>query len=295
MSRQVDLVCFGELLWDVFPDRKVAGGAPFNIVNRATALGLQAYLISAVGNDDLGVQLVDIVGQKGNATQYIQTHPSYATSTVEIVVSDEGEPSYTFPQPVAWDDITISQALIDLSKSCRAFVYSSLALRDERSRKRLFELLGHATMKVCDINLRDGQYHRSTIEEMLRHADILRMNEFELNQTSKWLTLDYESVTDQLKALADIYEYDTVIVTLGPEGAISIRNGVIYEQPVFKVEVQDTVGSGDAFLAAYIYGRLADKEESEVLRYACAVGAVTASKAGGTPVISSDEIDILLT
>ena len=294
MQQNVDLVCFGELLWDVLPGQKVAGGAPFNIVNRATALGLRAFVISSVGKDELGDELVRIVENKGNHSTYIQRHSGYPTSTVEIEVQSDGEPSYTFRQPVAWDDITINEDIVQLTKDARTFIYSSLALRDPRSRSVLFDLLDHTSLKICDVNLREGQYTRSTVEAMLKKADILRMNEFELQKTVTWLDIKHNRIEDQLKALADLYRYDTVIVTLGSEGALSLKDGRVYRQSVFPVNVKDTVGSGDAFLASYVYGRLSGKEEQDCLRFACAVGAVTASKHGGTPSISMEEIDSLM-
>jgi len=131
-----DLVCFGELLWDMLPSGKVAGGAPFNIVNRAQSLGLDAKVISSVGLDTLGDQLVALVEAKGNDTSYIQRHPSLPTSQVMIEVGQNGEPHYDIVHPVAWDDIRYVDSFTDLVRQSKSFVYSSLGLRDQREDDR---------------------------------------------------------------------------------------------------------------------------------------------------------------
>lgn len=278
----------------MLPSGKVAGGAPFNIVNRANALGTKSIVISSVGNDMLGDELVDLVQQKGNSTDLIQRHPCLATSTVEIHLGDDGEPFYNIVAPVAWDDIPCNQSICEHVSNSKAFVYSSLGLRDERARKSLFDLIHVAALKVCDINLRDGHFEKETIFKMLEHADILRMNEHELNMISNWLELKSETEEDRLAEIGAKYNYSLVIATLGPKGALVYSAGQFIRQQVFKVKVADTVGSGDAFLAAFLVKYLKNKTLAECLRFACAVGALNASKPGGTPIISDSEIELML-
>ncbi len=290
----VDLVCFGELLWDNLPSGKVAGGAPFNIVNRATALGLKAEVIASVGDDPLGAELTALVASKGNSTKYIQQHPTLQTSVVNIAVGDNGEPHYDIVYPVAWDDIKIDASIISLVKSASSFVYSSLGLRDERSREVLFQLLAFAQLKICDINLRDGHYTKETILRMIKQADILRANETELDMISSWLGLDHLDRKEQMQSLAERYNYKMVITTLGGEGAVCFIDDRWHVQPVFKIEVKDTVGAGDAFLASFIYSYLHQQPIEQCMKFACAVGSLTASKDGGTPSISESEIETMI-
>ncbi len=294
MAGHYSLVCFGELLWDILPTANVAGGAPFNIVNRANALGVASAVISSVGDDPLGKALLSLVEEKGNASSFIQTHPILQTSVVNITVSPYGEPKYDIVKPVAWDDIVVNDINLQLVSDCDVFVYSSLGIRSAASREAMFELEKRARLSVCDINLRDGHYERSTIERMLEVADILRMNEDELSMLSQWMGIESASVERKMELIQEAYRYDTIIVTLGSKGALSLRDGQLIQQAVFKVNVRDTVGSGDAFLAAYLTQRLKNVREQQALRYACAVGAVTASKDGGTPIITQDEIMALL-
>jgi fructokinase len=289
-----DIVCFGELLWDMLPSGKVVGGAPFNISNRARALGLEAIVVTSVGNDPLGDELVNIVQTMGNSIKYIQRHETLPTSTVEITVGEGGEPHYTIVHPVAWDDVKLRPELIELVRNAPVFIYSSLGLRDSRSRNVLFELLKYAQLKVCDINLREGNFTKDTIIHMMKNADVLRMNEYELTMAAQWLGLEIDSFEDGIRKLAAHFDYQCVIATLGSEGAMSYRDGQFYRQPVFKVAVKDTVGAGDAFLASYITQMLKGTSEAAALRFACAVGALTASKNGGTPHITPEEIDDML-
>ena len=290
----MDIVCFGELLWDIFPDRKVAGGAPFNIVNRATALGLKATVISSVGKDELGSELIKTVESKGNNTSYIQHHPSLSTGVVQVKLSDSGEPEYDIVHPVAWDDIKVDQKVIDLVKNSQAFVYSSLGIRDERARQSLFQLLQFAPWKICDVNLREGHYEKDHVMSMLDHADVLRMNEHELDQVLQWSSISGSEREQNISELFKKSNFQKLIVTLGGEGAISYDGDKFCYQPVFKVLVADTVGSGDAFLASYIYQALKGESDQSCLEFACAVGALTASKTGGTPQIEHAEIEALI-
>ncbi len=291
---KADLVCFGELLWDMLPNGKVVGGAPFNIVNRADSLGLDAYIITSIGQDALGDELVAIVANKVNHTQFIQRHASLETSKVEITLSAKGEPNYNIVRPVAWDDIQLDQDVINLVTSSKAFAYSSLALRDERSRDTLFSLLPYASNKICDINLRTGNYEKSTIMQMVESADTLRMNETELEMLVNWLGYSTRSQKDQIIAIQKHYNYNEVIATLGSEGAICYDGDSFFNQSVFTVIIKDTVGAGDGFLAAYITRKLKGDIIEDALRYACAIGSITASKSGGTPDISEEEIQQLL-
>lgn len=278
----------------MLPSGKVAGGAPFNIVNRATALGARAEVISSLGKDVLGDELIQLVGDKGNSTTYIQRHPSLPTSVVEIKVQKSGEPHYDIIYPVAWDDVKVDGLVQELVQSSEAFIYSSLGLRDARSREALFKLLPKANLKICDINLRDGHYEEETIMRMIAEADILRMNETELAMISEWSGIGDLDRKMQISALSEFYDFEMVIATLGGEGAVCYYQNEWHVQPVFKVKVKDTVGAGDAFLASFIHQYLKSIPVPECLRYACAVGALTAAKDGGTPIISNKEIALML-
>jgi len=283
-----DLICFGELLWDVFPSGKVIGGAPYNITNRAKALGLKAAVITSIGDDDLGEELLQIIKNSDGDTSYIQIHPTLPTGVVKVEVGKGGEPNYNIVRPVAWDDVKTEEGIVTAVRNSQAFVYSSLGLRDMR-----FSLLPHAQLKICDVNLRDGHYKKETILKMLRHADVLRTNEYELATISDWLGLHGLSRKEQMQKLAQHYNYKFVLSSLGGEGAVCLQGDDFYAQQVYQVEVVDTVGAGDAFLASFIYSYLQGRDLPACLRMGCVLGALTASKKGGTPTITSAEIDAM--
>jgi len=188
----------------------------------------------------------------------------------------------------------MDDSVISLVSEASSFVYSSLGLRDEKSREVLFQLLDSAQLKICDINLRDGHFTKETILRMIEKADILRANESELEMISAWLGLDQLSRKEQMQSLAKRYNYKMVITTLGGEGAVCFKDDQWYVQPVFKVEVKDTVGAGDAFLASFIYSYLREMPIDQCMKFACAVGSLTASKHGGTPSIALSEIEALI-
>jgi len=272
----------------------VIGGAPYNIAHRASKLGLNATVITSLGKDSLGEELLRLVSESGVDTRYIQLHSTLPTGVVDVAVGEGGEPDYTIVRPVAWDDIKIRKAEVELVKGARAFIYSSLGLRDERSCDALFSVLPHAHLKICDINLREGHYRKETILKMLRHADILRTNEFELATICQWLGLDHLDRRSQMKQLADHYSYKLVLSSLGGEGAVCLQGEDFYVQPVYKVDVVDTVGAGDAFLASFVNCYLGGRDIPACLRMGCILGALTAAKKGGTPQITSQEIDDML-
>jgi len=289
-----DLICFGELLWDIFPNGKVIGGAPYNITNRATALGLKTSVITSIGNDELGDEILNLIKKNNVDTSFIQTHETLPTSEVRIKVGQGGEPTYDIIRPVAWDDVHINDEIISAVKASQSFVYSSLGLRDHRSCDALFSLLPYAQFKICDINLRDGHYKKETILRMLRHADVLRTNEHELEVISSWLGLQGLDRKEQMKKISTHYDYKFVLSSLGEHGAVCLQGDNFYTQPVYKVDVVDTVGAGDAFLASFIYSYLHGRDLPACLRMGCVVGALTASKKGGTPKITNEELDEML-
>ena len=294
MTLSSDLVCFGEILWDILPSGKVLGGAPFNIVNRAHALGLKSYVISSVGEDELGSEILKLVEARGLATSFIQRHSNLPTGVVNIDVGEGGEPEYDILYPVAWDDIHFVETLKSCVEQSRAFVYSSLGLRDQRARDSLFQLLDYASLKICDINLRKGHYEEATIQKMVEKADILKANEHELAMVAEWNQLNHLELKEQIAALSQMYSFQCVLVTLGSKGAIAYKESEWFQQPVFPVTISDTVGAGDAFLASFIHQYLYGNDLQQCLKFACAVGALTASKAGGTPSIKRSEIEVLM-
>ncbi len=287
-----DLVCFGETLWDVLPTGKQPGGAPFNVAVHLHQLGQPVRLISRVGDDAPGRELVAFLAGRGLRTDYVQQGPPYPTGVVEANVDDRNEVIYQIVQPVAWDYIQFDDAQRQLVADAAMFVFGSLAARTPATRETLYRLLPSARFKVFDVNMRPLHYSRGVVQHLLEHSDLVKMNHHELAEILGWFG---KSADDQALAwLADRFGLQAVCVTLGADGALLWAGGQLHRGAGIAVEVKDTIGSGDAFLAALLTGWLAGQPPPECLRFACATGALVAAHQGATPAISRADVAALL-
>lgn len=286
------ITCFGEILWDVLPTSKQAGGAPMNVAADLRNFGLNAQLISRVGNDDLGHELLDFLAQKGIPTNLVQTGQTHLTGVAKANVSDSNEVTYKILQPVAWDYIRLEPGLIEVVRQSNLFVYGSLAARSEQTHHTLRTLLAVATRKVFDVNLRAPHYNRDTVEELLQQANIAKLNEHELAELSGWYGVEPEAdLQVAMTHLRDRFNLDVLCVTLGGDGAALLDASGFVRQAGFQVTVADTIGSGDAFLAAFLYKTLQHETPKKALEFACATGAYVATQQGATPIFTDQTID----
>ncbi|MGY2132224.1 carbohydrate kinase family protein [Hymenobacter sp. HD11105] len=287
------VVCFGEILWDVLPSGKQPGGAPFNVAVHLHQFGQSVELISRVGDDDLGTELVNFLESRGVSTKYVQRAESHPTGVVQVNVDDLQEVVYQIVQPVAWDYIQYNNEVRELVAGATVFVYGSLAARSPATRETLYELLRSAQLKVFDVNMRPPHYTQEVITHLLEQAEIVKMNHHELAEILDW----FGSGPDDEAALASLasrFGLQAVCVTLGVNGAMLWAGGQLYRAPGFKVDVEDTIGSGDAFLAAFLQTWLSRRPYDECLRIACASGALVATYQGATPALSQAQIAELL-
>jgi fructokinase len=288
MSKK-NIVCFGEVLWDLLPSGKIAGGAPMNVAVHANQLGLNAIMISAVGNDELGEEIMSFLLSRGLSVENIQKN-EYQTGIVEVSLDSKGSPSYTIIEPVAWDYIRLTDVAKSNIQAADALVFGSLALRNEVSKQTLLQLQLDAKLKILDINLRKPFFTTELTDELLRVADIVKVNDDELEMICTWYGQNGNE-TQNASFLKNRYQLKGIIVTRGANGAFFIdKNNEVSEHQGFKVTVNDTIGSGDSFLAAFITKWLSGETPSEALKYACAVGAFVATQKGATPVILEEDI-----
>ncbi len=287
------IICFGEVLWDLLPSGKIAGGAPMNVAFHANQFGLNSKMISRVGHDELGNELLDFLNQKGVSTHLVQTDHTFSTGTVNVVLDEKGSPSYDIVQPAAWDFIHPDSEMLDTVKESDALIFGSLACRSSRTKRTLLELLEVAPLRVLDVNLRQPFYAKSLIEELLSQADIVKMNDEELELISGYW-IDLHDPQDQMVYLRKKFGLETLIVTRGSNGAVCLDESGYCEQSGYPVTVKDTIGSGDSFLAAFLSKMLNGENAAECLRFACAIGALVATKQGGTPVLEASEIESIL-
>lgn len=284
------VVCFGEVLFDCFPNEKKIGGAPLNVALRMHALGLHCQMISSVGLDSDGETLKTFLEQEGLSTELIQSSKHYSTGTVVVSLNEKGNASYEISQPVAWDYIAINSENKQAVEASDLFVFGSLIARQNPSKQTLLELLQLAPFSVFDINLRPPFFDWNTLLDLLAQSDFIKCNEEELNILLNHFQIDENNLEDQLRALLKTFKGKGICVTLGAEGAALIWNNLCYQQKGFPTKVADTVGAGDSFLATLLHGLLTHEKPQKSLKYACAMGALVASKQGANPKISNQEL-----
>lgn len=280
MNKKV--IVFGEMLWDCLPSGPVPGGAPMNVALNLHQLGLDSKLISAVGKDSDGDKLLEFLSTFGFQTDLIQTMEDHETSKVLVDDSDLENIKYEIVSPVAWDFIKWNKNLEEEVLKSDAFVFGTLGVRNSESLNTLLKLLHHDTIRFFDANLRSPYYDFEIIETLLGFADILKINEDELEIFADYFDLEpkIESVCHYLDRH---YPMDLICITKGSKGALIYKKGEILEHPGYKVEVVDSIGAGDAFLSGFIKCYLENKPLDQTLDFACKMGAFVASKKGGTP------------
>ncbi|MEX2591348.1 MAG: carbohydrate kinase [Anditalea sp.] len=284
------IVSFGEMLWDVFPAGSIAGGAPMNVALHLRHLGTDVSLISRVGNDKEGQDLLAFIKDYGLHQKLIQIDQTCPTGKVIVDDGDKENIRYNIVKPAAWDQIEWSEKMQEQVDLADAFIFGSLAAREETSRNTLLTLLETQTLKVLDINLRAPFYSFEVLKKLLSLTDILKINEEELTILSGFHHFPNE-MEPALDKLTELYDLNMICVTLGKDGALIYSEEELIKHPGYRVIVQDTVGSGDAFLGAFIYSYLMDKTPEQILDDACALGALVATRKGGTPKYDQQDID----
>jgi len=291
MNREFDVVCFGEVLWDVFPDKAVIGGAPLNVALRANSFGLKTAMISKIGDDAYGRGILEFLKDRQLTEKYIQTDKDLGTGIVKVILDKSGTASYEIVAPVAWDAIEVSEHNKALIFNTNVLVFGSLVCRGEKSRSTLQALLPLANFRVFDVNLRPPDYELPLLIELMKSSDMVKMNEEELQEISNYLGLDLPNERESLRSISEFTKTPIICITKGEKGAILLHDGNFYEQKGFHVKVVDTVGAGDSFLATLITELIIKKNKpQDALKRACAIGSLVASKKGANPQIEEIEI-----
>lgn len=280
MSKTVTSI--GEILWDVFPEGKEAGGSSMNVALHLHKQGINSKFISAVGQDKLGKALIDFLARQHFKSDLIQLS-DLPTSTVEVKLDESRQATYTIIEPVSWDAIELSEAVTESVKQSDAFVYCSLTCRNDKSKNTILTLLNHAKLKIFDINLRPPFYTIETIKALLLEADILKVNEHEIVYLKDELALSGNTDEQLLKQLSYLFNIEVICLTQGEKGASVLQDGRLYKHKGYAVKVADTVGAGDSFLATFIASYLNGYPMDTILDRACKVGAFVASQTGANP------------
>lgn len=283
-------VCFGEVLWDIFPTHKKIGGAPLNVALRMNSLGVETTMISRVGADENGEDILSFLSSQEITTDLIEVTKEYKTGAVHVMINEKGNASYDILYPSAWDKIVETEIMDKVISEADVFVFGSLASRDEVSRETLISLLDKAKYKVFDANLRAPYYTTEVLNNLMQKADFIKLNDEELREISRELGSPYNSFEQNIKFIAEKTNTKQVCVTKGEFGAVLYYNDKFYYNSGYFIKVVDTVGAGDSFLASLIVKLLRGKSPQKALNYACAVGALVAGQEGANPKINEKEI-----
>ncbi|MDI6048572.1 carbohydrate kinase [Flavobacterium sp. XS2P24] len=293
-KEKISIVCFGEVLFDVFPTHRKIGGAPLNVALRLASLGVNTHIISRIGKDEIGQELVDYVRANGVDTTSIQVDEIFHTGEVIVKLNEKGSASYTINYPVAWDKIVCIPEDEIMVKKADALVFGSLVCRDSVSQSSLLEIINYAKYAVFDVNLRAPFYTKEILINLMMQSDFIKFNDDELYEISAFMNSPYHSLEQNILFIAEQTNTKHICVTKGSHGAVLYYNGKMYYNSGYKIDVVDTVGSGDSFLAGLISKLLNNVNPQEAIDFACALGAIVAKNEGANPKISSKEINAFM-
>lgn len=288
------VVGMGEALWDVLPEGKKIGGAPANFAYHVSQFGLPACVVSAVGDDALGHEIIENFTSKG-LNHLIETVP-YPTGTVQVEIDQAGVPQYEIKENVAWDNIPLTPRLEALARNTKAVCFGSLAQRNVVSRNTINSFLDampqtEDTLVVFDVNLRQGFYNKEILCDSMRRCNILKINDEELVTVSRMFGYPGIDLQDKCWILLGKYNLKMLILTCGINGSYVFTPGNVSFQPTPKVEVADTVGAGDSFTAAFMASIIKGKSVNEAHSRAVRTSAYVCTRKGAMPIIPADLTD----
>lgn len=283
------IVGIGEILWDVLPTGKVLGGAPANFAYHVSQFGFDGYAISAIGEDELGKEILENVNNK--ELNYIIEKTPFSTGTVQVTLNNSGLPQYEICENVAWDNIPFTSEMQDLAHKTSAVCFGSLAQRNIVSRttiNRFIDCVPKTALKIFDINLRQHFYSIELIEQALSTCNILKINDEEIVIISKLFGWETKSEIQVARLLLKNYSLKMVVLTCGTLGSSIISENEISFIPTPMVDVADTVGAGDSFTAALIAAILKGKNISEAHQLAVEVSAYVCTQHGAMPIMTEN-------
>lgn len=276
------IISIGEVVWDIFPERRVLGGAPINVAYHLHCLGVKIGVITRVGEDELGDRTIGNMVALGLPVAGVQ-RGALPTGTVKVAMDADNEPHFDIVTPAAWDNIDLAEAEKLVGTNPFKLVFGSLAQRDERSRRAIKGLWQKAEQKFYDVNLRPPHTSREIVEESLVAADLVKVNGAELLEIGRWQNLSGNEKKGIAQELMGRYNIAVLVVTEGADGAWLMAGDDFFQASASPVKVADTVGAGDAFFATLLAGRENGLGWQECLKQATERGGYVASQHGATP------------
>lgn len=277
------IVGLGEILWDVFPDKKVLGGAPANFAYHISQFGYDGYAVSAIGHDQLGKDIILNLEQNGLA--YVIEETPFPTGTVQISLNESGIPTYEIRENVAWDNIPFSNETESLARRTHAVCFGSMAQRSEVSRntiRKFTATMPADSLKIFDINFRLNFYTKEIVHESLLIANIMKINDEEVIEIAK--LFDWTGTEQEIcRKILNDYHLKILILTKGTEGSYIFTTEACSFLPTPKVKIADTVGAGDSFTAAFLSKYLVGESIEVAHQFAVDISAYVCTQHGAMP------------
>jgi len=287
------IVAFGEIVWDILPNGKVLGGTPSNLVFHCNAMGENGYLLSRLGDDELGHAALNKLNELGISDRNVQVDSEFKTGTVNVTFDSNNEPQYKVAPDVAFDHIEFSAEALKLVREADCLVFGLLPQRFGISKNTLRELIKESpdSLHFFDLKLFEHFFNVAVVERLLKAAHIVRIKEKEVSFLAEKLKIELDSPEDFAAQLSKKYKIDLAIITRGAKGILAYhhKHGLFFE-PGFKIDLEDNVGSGMAFSAGFLHYLLNGKRIEEALKFGNAAGALNSTKRGATSSFTKQDV-----
>lgn len=288
------IVAFGEVVWDILPNGKELGGTPSNFVFRCNSLGDKGYLLSRVGDDELGREALERLEELGISNDNVQFDSEFKTGTVEVTFDENNDAKFCVTPDVAFDHIEFSAEALKLVKKADCLVFGLLPQRFGLSKNTLRELIKESpdSLHFFDLKLFEHFFSKKVVVRLLKAANVVRIKEKEIDFLAKELQIEFKETEDFVKQLSKKYKIDLVLITRGKNGVMAYhkKEGFFYESGYSLVDFVDSIGSGMAFAAGFLHLYLKGKKIDKALKFGNAVGALNALKRGATEPFSKEDV-----
>ena len=291
------IVSIGEVLWDVVGDHEYLGGAALNFAAHAARLGHTVFFVSAAGKDERGRRVLERMGELGLSTRYVHEIETHPTGVVTVELDSAGVPRFTLHHPAAYDAPELADGEFAglLSPAPDWIYFGTLFQMSPQAKQMTYRLLDSrcGARLLYDINLRQGHYTAPLVRELMARGQVVKLNEDEASKIDQMFGRGTRSVEDFCRDYSSEFGWQSACVTLGEKGCAMLVNGEYVEAPGYAVPIQDTVGAGDAFAAAFVHGLTMKWPPAKIADFANRVAALVASRPGGTPPWTLEEVQAL--
>lgn len=291
MSKKI--VAFGEVVWDILPDGKILGGTPSNLVFRCNSFNEQGFLLSRVGDDELGREALKRLGELQISDENVQIDQEFATGTVHITFDENHDPQFLVTPDVAFDHIEFSAEALKLSRDADCLFYGLLPQRFGLSKNTLRELIKESpdSIHFFDLKLFEHFFNLQVVENLLGVSNIVRIKEKEIAFLSNELKIGTSDVESFCRSVIQKYKIDLILVTRGQNGIFALhRKKGVYTDSGFQIEMVDNIGSGMAFSAGFLHYYLNGKGIQQAINFGNAAGALNATKLGATTFFNKKDV-----